>query len=181
MFYLTRGKCLLISLALLLAGCIQTPSIRRDHGFNPAQARETIYIVPFDATLVPPDFGEPLFNEFVDILNDQRRTTKVGRFVILKEDLKDVEPSWLIKQTYLSGDVWGFVEDAGCCSSELKVKSRLYVYDQGRNEPVLEIYLPVEDFFEYDRTTLDEAKRRLSKKLARDLAGLVIGHLTPKP
>ena len=27
----------------------------------------------------------------------------------LKEELKEVEPAWLVKQTYVSGDIWGFV------------------------------------------------------------------------
>jgi hypothetical protein len=136
-------------------------------------------VIPFDATLVPPDFGEPVFNEFVDRLNALRKKTKVAKFVILKEDLKEVEPAWLIKQTYISGDIWGYVENSGCCSTEMKVKSRIYLYEPGKHEPSMDVFIPLEDFFEHDRISVPAAKTRLGKKLANDLADSIIKKLTP--
>lgn len=164
---------------LLLFGC-ESVKIRDFGGLNTDIERETVYVVPFDATLVPADFGEPLFNDFIDRLNAQHKGTKITRFLILKEELKDVEPSWLVKQTYLSGDLWGYVENSGCCSTEMKVKSRIYLYEPGKTEPSLEIFVPIEDFFEHDRISTTAAKARMSKKLAWKLADTLIKKFTPK-
>jgi hypothetical protein len=170
---------LIFSVFLLLAGC-STTQITKDYSvLDPQVERESLYIVPFDATLVPPDFGDPIFDEFVDILNARRKQTKVGRFVILKEELKEVEPAWLIKQIYISGDIWGYVETSGCCSTDLKVKSRIYLYEPGKNSPTFEVFVPAEHYFEHDRSDITAAKVRLGKKLAQDLAEAVLKKLTP--
>lgn len=178
---LTRGSALLLSvLALLLfSGCSASPRTRSHGTLDPLQEREVLYVVPFDATLVPPDFGEPVFDEFVDILNARRKQTKVGRFVILKEELKNVEPAWLTRQFYLSGDIWGYLESSGCCSTDMKVKSRIYLYEPGKTEPTLEVFIPVEHFFNHDRSSVAAAKASLGKKLAKDLADAIIRKLTP--
>lgn len=165
--------------ALFLTACTAAPKIRNYGGLDPRQERETIYVIPFDTTLVPPDVGEPIFNEFVDRLNIQRKNTRVAKFLILKEELKEVEPAWLVKQTYISGDIWGYVENSGCCSTEMKVKSRLYLYEPGKNEPSLEVFVPEADFFEHDRLSIAAAKARMGKKLAHGLADAIINKLTP--
>lgn len=172
---------LLLSAVVLLAltGCTTTPKTRNFGDLNPQLERESVYIIPFDATLVPADFGEPIFNEFVDYLNSKRRHTKVNRFVILKEELKEVEPAWLIKQTYISGDIWGYLQNSGCCSTDLKAKSRIYLYEPGKNLPSVEVFVPVEDFFDHDRSTLPAARSRLGKKLAHALADAILKQLTP--
>ncbi|HIJ81989.1 MAG TPA: hypothetical protein HPP76_09815, partial [Desulfuromonadales bacterium] len=141
--------------------------------------REALYVIPFDATLVPPDFGEPVFDQFVDFLNARRAQTKIGRFIILKDELKEVEPAWLIKQIYISGDIWGYVENSSCCSTEMKVKSRIYLYEPGKNSPSLEFFIPVEGFYEHDRSSAVAAKAQLGRKLAKELADAVIKKLTP--
>jgi len=173
-----RAIGLLLLAALALTGCAGS-KVRNFGGLDPQQTRDAVYIIPFTATLVPPDFGEPLFNEFVDHLNASRKNTRVANFVILKEELKEVEPAWLVKQTYISGDIWGFVENSGCCSTEMRVKSRIYLYEPGRNDPSLDVYMPEEDFFEHDRASTTAAKLRLGKKLAHALADAIIKKLTP--
>ena len=177
-----RSVCLslLVFMALLqLAGCAASPKTRNYGMLDPKVEREVIYLVPFDATLVPPDFGEPVFNQFVDMLNARRKQTRVGRFVILKEELKEVEPAWLIKQNYVSGDIWGYVESSGCCSTEMRVKSRIYLYEPGKNTPIFEVFVPVESFFAHDRLTMVAARDGMGKKLARELADAIIKKLTP--
>lgn len=171
-------KSLLLG-ALLLTGCAAVPVTNDYAVLDPQLERESVYIVPFDATLVPPDFGDPIFNQFVDILNARRKQTKVGRFVILKEELKDVEPAWLIKQVYISGDIWGYVEKSGCCSTEMKVKSRIYLYEPGKNSQTFDVFVPVEYYFNHDRDDITVAKKRLGNKLAQDLAEAVLKKLTP--
>lgn len=174
------GAVMLLLLgAIVMAGCSASPVIKDYSVLDPKVERESLYIVPFDATLVPADFGDPIFDQFVDILNARRKQTKVGRFVILKEELKDVEPAWLIKQTYISGDIWGYIETSGCCSTDMKVKSRIYLYEPGKDSPTFEVFVPVEHFFEHDREDIAGAKKRLGKKLAMDLAEAVLKKLTP--
>ena len=163
---------------ICLAGC-SAPKTRISGSFNTQRDYDTVYIVPFDTTLVPPEIGEPVFNEFVDRLNDQRRKTRISKFLILKEELKEVEPAWLVKQTYISGDIWGYVETSGCCSTEMKVKSRLYLYDAGKNEPSVEVFMQENDFFEHDRVPVAAGKQRMGKKLARSLADAIIMKLSP--
>ncbi len=170
---------LLYAAVLLLTGCSTAPSIKDYSVLDPQLERESVYIVPFDATLVPPDFGDPIFDQFVDILNSRRKQTKVGRFVILKEELKEVEPAWLIQQVYISGDIWGYVEKSGCCSTEMKVKSRIYLYEPGKNTPTFDVFVPVEHYFEHDRGDVTVEKARLGTQLALDLAEAVIKKLTP--
>lgn len=170
---------ILVPVLALLTAC-GTVTTSRDYSlFDPQIEREAVFIVPFDATLVPPDFGEPIFDQFVDILNARRRQTKVGQFIILKEELKEVEPAWLIKQVYISGDIWGYVESSGCCSTDMKVKSRIYLYEPGKNTPTFEVFVPVEYYFDHDRSDIKAAKARLGKKLALELAEAVLKKLTP--
>lgn len=164
---------------LFLAGCTAAPKVRSYGGLDPRLERETVYVIPFDTTLIPSDVGEPVFNEFVDRLNAQRKNTRVAKFLILKEELKEVEPAWLVKQTYISGDIWGYVENSGCCSTEMKVKSRIYLYEAGKNEPSMDVFVPGADFFEHDRLSVPAAKVRMGKKLAHDLADAIIKKLTP--
>jgi hypothetical protein len=163
----------------MLTACAPVTVTKNHTPFDAQQDREALYIVPFDATLVPPDFGDPIFNQFVDILNSRRKQTKVGRFAILIEELKEVEPAWLIKQIYISGDIWGYVETSGCCSTDMKVKSRIYLYEPGKNTPTFEVFVPVEHYFEHDRGDITTAKARLGTKLALDLAEAVLKKLTP--
>lgn len=173
-----HGLLVLVAV-LFMTGCSPSAKIRNFGVLDPLQERAVLYVVPFDATLVPPDFGNPIFDDFVDILNARRKQTRVGRFLILKEELKDVEPAWLVKQSYVSGDIWGYVESSSCCSTEIKVKSRIYLYEPGNTYPTFEVSVPVEYFFEHDRSTISAAWRQLRKKLAQDLADAVIRKLTP--
>lgn len=176
---LVRAMAGALFAALFLTACTAAPKVRYFGGLDPRQEREAVYVIPFDTTLVPADVGEPVFNEFVDRLNAQRKNTRVAKFLILKEELKEVEPAWLVKQTYISGDIWGYVENSGCCSTEMKVKSRLYMYEPGKNEPSLEVFVPETDFFEHGRLSISAAKARMGNKLAHGLADAIIKKLTP--
>lgn len=173
-----RVAVIMLLSVIWLSGCSGSKA-KVSGSFNTQKEYEAIYVVPFDTTLVPPEIGEPVFNEFVDRLNDQRRKTRVAKFMILKEELKEVEPAWLVRQTYISGDIWGYVESSGCCSTEMKVKSRLYLYEPGMSEPSVEVSMQENDFFEHDRLPVSTGKERMGKKLARALADAIIMKLSP--
>jgi hypothetical protein len=97
----------------------------------------------------------------------------------MKEELKEIEPAWLIKQVYISGDIWGYVEKSGCCATEMKAKSRIYLYEPGKKSQTFDVFVPVEIYFDHDRDSITTEKERLGKKLAQDLADSIIKKLTP--
>uniref|UniRef100_A0A831U0G7 Lipoprotein n=1 Tax=Geobacter metallireducens TaxID=28232 RepID=A0A831U0G7_GEOME len=168
--------CSLSALLVLLAatGCGPKPQVSVSPSFRPAADVETAYVVPFAGALVPEEFSAAVFNDFVDQLNGRRRETGIRSFAILKDEVKDVDAGWLARQYYISGDIWSYVEDSGCCSTNIRVKARVYVYEPGKSIPSVEIFVPVESFFDHDRTTIERERDRLARTLARDLSRRVI-------
>lgn len=165
-------------LSLLLAGCAKRPGIKVVSTLTPPAETEFAYVVPFVTTLVPDSFGEAAFNEFVDTLNASRGTTPVNTFLILKEELKEVDPAWLEKQHYITGEIWSYIENSGCCSTELRVKGRVQIFEPGRKSPAVEIFVPLDAFFEHDSSKLSVERDKLSRRLARELANQAIKALT---
>jgi len=182
----TRSICRLVLALLLaipfllpLAGCGPKPQVSLAPSFHPATDVETAYVVPFAGALVPEEFSATVFNDFVDQLNGRRRETGIRSFTILKDDLKTVGAPWLSRQYYISGDIWSYVEDSGCCSTNIRVKARVYIHEPGKNAPSVEIFVPMESFFDHDRSTIDRERDRLARALARDLSRKVLDALSP--
>lgn len=165
--------------SLLLPGCGPKPKVTVSPSFTPAPA-ETVYIIPFGAALVPESFSETVFNDFVDQLNRSRRETGIRNFVILKEEAKEVDASWLARQFSISGEIWSYVEDAGCCATNIRVKARASLTEPGKREPSVEIFLPMESFFDHDKSTVDRERDRLARALAREFARRFIALLAPR-
>ncbi|ACM18769.1 lipoprotein, putative [Geotalea daltonii FRC-32] len=164
---------LLLIAMLLLFGCASGPRVTMSPAFNPAPEDNIVYLVPFSQSLVPNDFSDTVFNEFVDNLNKNRSRTDVQWYYILKEDLKDIDPAWLTRQVYISGELWGYVENAGCCSTELRAKARLNLFEMEQRDATLEMQFPVEAFFEHDRSTLSNERQRMAKRLATEMADAI--------
>jgi len=158
---------------LSLAGCAPQPKVTVSPAFNPAPEDNIVYVLPFTQSLVPEDFSETVFDEFVDNLNKKRSRTDVKWYYILKEELKDIDPAWLARQVYISGELWGYVENSGCCSTEIRAKARLNLFEMEQQEPTLEMQFPIEVFFEHDRSTLLEEKQKLAKRLAGEMADAI--------
>lgn len=154
---------------LLLAGCAPATRVSMAPDFKPPPEQEIIYVLPFVNTLVPDTFAETVFNDFVDTLNDSRALTGGKWFLIIKDNPKDVDSAWLAKHLYISGELWGYIENAGCCATELRVKARIFFHKPGLNEPVLDISVPMESFFEHDLSTLEVERKKLAKRLTREL------------
>ncbi|HEY6006871.1 MAG TPA: hypothetical protein VIU40_01000 [Geobacteraceae bacterium] len=168
---------LALHVALLLAGCAPSRSVTIAPDFKPAPEQGIVYIAPFASTLVPETFSNTVFDTFVDDLNGNRDGTNVRWFYILKEDPKSLDPAWLAKQTYITGDIWGYVEEAGCCSAELRVKARARLFTPGRQEPAVEIFLPLETFVDFNLATLEAERQLLALRLADELAIQVLASL----
>lgn len=161
------------------AGCTSGSKVRVPEGFRPPD-QETVYIAPFTATLVPDAISEPVFNEFVDTLNRKRTIPGVTFFAIIKDDLKDVDQAWLQKQLYISGELWSYTEKSGCCSTEMRIKSRIFIHQPGQQRPV-QIEVPKEVFFEHERASVEEERDRFTRSLAAELAQHVMNVLSRKP
>ncbi len=166
-----------VLLSLAAAGCAPTARVSVNPGFTVPQDIDTVYVVPFVDTLVPPDVSSAVFDQFVDMLNDGRSATPVQQFVIIKQDLATVDPAWLAKQLYVTGEVWGYLENSGCCSTEMRMKARAYLHDRGAKAPAAEITVPLETFFDHDRATTKTVRQRLARQAAKELSAGILDAL----
>jgi hypothetical protein len=171
------SSVLTLCLSLFLSGCAAT-KVTRDRIFRPVPEDGIVYIVPFLSTLVPDSFSETVFNTFVDHLNGNLADTGVRWFYIVKEDPKEIDPAWLANQAYITGDIWSYVEEPGCCSAELRLKARLRLYEPGKPAPSLEAYIPMESFFDYDHSTIEAERHLLALRLADEMASQLIKAMT---
>lgn len=169
-----------VSLLLLLQGCGPTARLTVQPDFKPPAEIETVYVVPFTGILVPEDFKEAAFNDFVDILNANRDRIGVRQFEIIKGELKDQDAQWLAKQLFISGEFWSYIENASCCNTELRVRGRVSLTEPGKTVPTFELTLPLDSFFEHDLSTLEKEKILLARRLARELADRIIPALSRK-
>jgi hypothetical protein len=181
-----RFKSLLSSLLIIFAlflmgGCGPTVKVSLAPDFKRALDQDVMYVAPFLNTLVPENFSSPVFNNFIDDLNMNSPKTDVKWFYIVKEDIPDPKPDWLTKQAYITGEVWSYIEESGCCSTNLRVNARVRLYEPGRQEPAAEVYVPMDSFFEHDRSNLELERERLAKRLAREMADQIIRLLEKRP
>lgn len=167
--------CLLLATPCLmfLNGCAPGAKVTMTPEFNPAPEQNIVYVQPFTNSLVPESFSETVFNDFVDDLNNSRLQTDVKWYYIIKEDPKDVDQAWLERQVYVTGEIWSYIENAGCCSTELRAKARLRLFEAGKMDPTLEILIPVDSFFEHDRSTLTIERQRLATRLASEMSNAI--------
>ncbi len=162
------------TLLLGLTGCAPLPKVTKSPDFTVSPNQEVMPVVPFANILVPNSFAETVFNTFVDTLNDNRASTSIKWFTIIKEDMKEVAQTLPPDHLYLAGELWSYIEDSGCCSTELRVKGRLRFYSAVYKEPLLEIQLPMESFFEHDNSSLVLERERLAQRLAGEMSKQVL-------
>ncbi len=163
---------LVLALLVLLAACgsgSKEVQVRKAAGFVSPPEKKALYVVPFVTIMVPPEVEEGIFDRFVDALNAGGETRDY-EFVILKEELERIDAEWLAQQDYITGEIYGYVEDSGCCSTAIRVKSRLQLRQSGQEAPTLTIEYPREIFFEHDYATLEQERRKLAEDIATTLA-----------
>ncbi len=166
---LFRAVCLL---ALVLAGgCGGSRAALVSPAYSISQSQTMLPVLPFNNILVPDTFAETVFNDFVDDLNESRTKAGFTLFAIIKENLSDVEKVLSPAHVYLTGEIWSYLENAGCCATELRVSSRLRIYRVRSRELLWEKEIPLEGFFEHDNSTLAVEREKLAKRLAREMAG----------
>ena len=128
-----------------------------------------VYVVPFIAVMVPDQVNARVFDQFVDNLNSQGDALGL-QFVILKEGLQRVSPHWLAIRRYVTGELYAYVEDSGCCSTDLRTKARLTYHHPNQEAPAFGFEYPVRKFFEHDRSSLDIERLKLADDIAENLS-----------
>lgn len=175
-----RGVCFGLLLSFLVTGCAGThPSIQPVQDLTPPPSDEPIYVVPFLSVMVPAEISEGVFDRLVDALIDG---ADAHDYIIVKRGREADGKLWLADKYYLTGELFGFVQQSGCCSTELRLQSRLYYHQPGTADPFLVTTLPREIFFDHDRSTLAAEKVRLMTETAQSLAAAFASRISqPSP
>lgn len=168
---------LFLLLLFLIAGCATVASspLRSDRVVR--VENDTAYLVPFVSTLVPEAVSEEVFNDLVDALNDRKPIPGIQSYIILKDDPSTLNREWLDRQFIISGEIWSYRENSGCCSTELSIRARLTITDGLRKAPPRTVTIPVDRFFEHDYSTLERERERLSRDLSRAMYRAVVTEL----
>jgi len=153
-------------LFLMLSGCAPGPRIKTSPAFTIAQNQKMVPIVPFSNTLVPAQFSEAVFNDFVDGMNDNQQLAGFSWFGIVKDDLDELEKVLRPTHIYINGEIWSYIENSGCCSTEIRVKSRLRIYRVKSKELLWEAEIPIDSFFEHDTSTFPLEREKIGKRLS---------------
>ncbi len=139
---------------------------------------ETIFVAPFLTIMVPDAVGDGVFDGFVDSLIEEGE--KLGyEFIILKNGLDKVDPGWLARHGYITGEVFAYVEDSGCCSTNIRSKSRIRFYPPGQSDPEAEFEFPAKVFFDHDYSTIEMERNKLAQRISAELSGRLLQSLGP--
>ena len=137
-----------------------------------------VYVLPFISLMVPQAVQERVFDQFVDTLN-QRGADRKLKFVIVKQGLDKTDRAWLSARKHVLGEIYGYVEDSGCCSTDLRTRVRLTYYRANQGEPVLKYEYPVRIYFDHDRSTLAVERQKLADQIAVTLVEELLKVLQP--
>jgi hypothetical protein len=134
--------------------------------------RDEIYLVPFTTVMVPAAVVETIFDRFVEAMSADGLSERYN-FVILKGGLDSVDSDWRRDHDYVTGEIFGYVEESGCCSTDIRTKSRVAFHRAGSDAPALRHEYPVKTFFDHDYSTIDKERRKLAELIADELAAKV--------
>lgn len=176
---LRRTAILLLAVVSLLVvgGCASESRVLVARSFTVPVTQEVLPILPFAGTLVPETFSTAVFDNCVDILNDNHAQTSIKWFSIIKDDLQEVTKALPPDHLYVAGELWSYIENSGCCSTELQVKARVRVLKAGTQEQLFEAEIPMSSFFEHDRSTLSTERSRLAMRLSSKMATQILNVL----
>lgn len=138
-----------------------------------------VYVAPFTTVMVPSVVADSVFDDFVDRLNDEGAALDT-EFVILKDPSEGMDPAWLAGRSYVMGEIFGYVEDSGCCSTEIRAKSRLFLHRPGEAAQDGGFEYPVKAFFDHDRSTLEQEREKIARSLASELSSYLLKNLASK-
>jgi hypothetical protein len=136
---------------------------------EPSPEPGIVYVVPFVSVMVPNQVSDRIFDQFVDIMIREGEALDL-QFLILKEGLQRVTPEWLAARKHVTGEIYGYVEDAGSASTELRAKARLIYRTSNKNTSALNFQYPIRRFFDNNLSDLDVERIKLSDAVAETLA-----------
>lgn len=176
---LTRIFCLLL-LLIVLAGCSRTAPYRieRTGELQRPEGDTILYFVPFQTALVPEEIANDLFNQMVDDFDGAAAGSGLTA-LILKPELTTVDSNWLTQQYYVTGDVYAYAQDSGCCSTEIKLQTRIHLYQPNTPAPVMQVELPYRILFDHDRSNLEAEQNRMAATLAEQLRSAILAEVAP--
>lgn len=162
----------LLSMLCLAACATESTRVEKKAGFVLRPDTQIIYIAPFRTVMVPAQVADPLFDTFVDELNLRGEQSPEDRysFVILKKNLSDIDGEQLARQHYLTGEVYGFLEDSGCCSTTIQIQARLQLFQPDSEDSTLTVHDSDELYFDHDQAALPEKRQEIAQRVARRLA-----------
>ena len=162
-------RLLPLLLLLFLAACSSSRVTYTSPAFSVATNQKMMPVQPFVSTLVPIRLSDTVFNDFIDGVNDSQTTTGISWFGIVKDDIKELEKSLPGTHLFLNGELWSYIENSGCCATELRIKSRLRLYRVQSRELLWEAEFPLESFFEHDNSTIDVEREKLGRRLSSEM------------
>lgn len=162
-------RLLPLFLLLFLTACSSSRVTYSSPAFSIATNQKMMPVQPFGSTLVPARLSDSVFNEFIDGLNDSQATTGISWFGIVKDDIKELEKSLPGSHVFLNGELWSYIENSGCCATELRIKSRLRIYRVQSRELLWEAEFPLEGFFEHDNSTIEVEREKLGRRLSSEM------------
>jgi len=162
--------------AWLLAACSPAAHIDKSQDFTAVPATETILVLPVESIMCPADASEAFFDHLVDQLN-QRGAADGYTFAILKQDPASLPEQVLAHRVYASAEIYGCLEEVGCCTGEVTMTMRVDLFQPGISTPTLSLRYPSERFFDLERTPSAEARTLLARKTAERAAADLIDAL----
>jgi hypothetical protein len=132
------------------------------------RADETLYVATFSNVMVPKAVADEVFDHFIDLLLSQLGEERP--LVLLKEGTAGADAQWLAARSHVTGELFGYAENSGCCSTVLRIRSRLHLHRPGAERPLLVAEYPRELYFNHDYTTVEEERRRFLADVATTLA-----------
>lgn len=134
---------------------------------------DIVYVIPFTGVMVPDDVYGLIFDQFVDEMNAQ--AGQIGlNFVILKQGQKVVGKEWLGARKYITGEIYSYVEEAGCCATAMRTKARLSYYRPNQVSPAFDQVFQLSAFFDHESSTLDLERAKLAGNMVEKLTGSLL-------
>jgi len=174
--FLLRGLMLLL-LILGCSSCLPSDTrVWKEPGFQAPEMPSTLYIVPFSSILAPEEVRDRIFDGFVDELAEKASELDT-QVVILKKELQQLDAWWLSKQTYVTGEIFAYVEESGCCSTSIRLRGRIELFAPQDETASVRVEFPRETFFDHDYSNLSDERDRLTKNLAEEMAEALLKNL----
>ncbi len=143
---------------------------------DPEQDQGVLYIVPFVAIMVPKEVNNRIFDQFVDALLNESENLEM-EFVILKDGLKGIDPRWLSARKYVTGEIYGYIEETGSDVIDLRAKAKLSYHTPNQEAPAFSYLHPVSKFLDRDTAVIEEERVKLADNIAETLITEFLGVL----